>query len=86
MVDASGVTDDGIRLDGIGDLKNYLSSREQELARHLLSQLMVYATGGEIRFSDRRTLDDLVGRSRERGFRIRSMIHLVVASDLFRNK
>ena len=56
------------------------------LARHFASQLAVYATGGEIEFADRRAIEELVRRHRERDFPVRSLIHGVVQSPLFTNR
>ena len=85
-VDSSGVTSEGIAFAGIREFKRHLLTQEEDVARNLISKLMVYATGGEIQFADREELDQLVDQSRKDGFPIRSMIHQVVQSKIFRNK
>jgi hypothetical protein len=85
-VDASGVTADGRTFKGIRDFKRLLLTQEEEIASNVLSNLVVYATGGEIQFADRDEIDQLVQRSREEEFSLRTMIHMVVQSQLFRKK
>lgn len=85
-VDASGVTADGRTFKGIRDFKRLLLTQEEEIASNVLSNLVVYATGGEIQFADRDEIDQLVQRSREEEFSLRTMIHMVVQSQLFREK
>ena len=86
QVDATGVTAGGKQFAGIRDFKRLLLAQEEDVARNLLSNLMVYATGGEIQFADREELDELLERSREDQYPIRTMIHQVVQSEIFNNK
>lgn len=85
-VDASGVTEDGNAFAGIREYKRLLLSREREVARNLTSNLIVYATGGKIQFSDRDDLEQIVERLRAADYPVRAMIHEVVQSRMFRNK
>ncbi|MGY8771384.1 MAG: DUF1588 domain-containing protein, partial [Pirellulales bacterium] len=47
-VDASGVTVDGQQFAGIRKFKNILLSQTDQVAKNLVSQLIVYSTGGDI--------------------------------------
>ncbi len=86
-VDTTGVTPLGDRFDGIMEYKQLLLDHElQKVARHLASQLLVFSTGAEITFADRATVEQIVTGLRDRGYPIRSMIHEVVGSDLFRRQ
>jgi len=86
-VDASGVTPEGDAFSGIEDYKRLLLSRElDQVARHLASQLLVFSTGAEIEFADRDTVEQIVEQGRTDGHPIRTMIHQVVQSDLFRRR
>lgn len=85
-VDASGVTPDGTAFDGIEEYKQWLMQQQDQIARHFLSQLIAYSTGAEIQFADRPELETMLKESRDYGYGIRSLIHTVVQSDLFRNK
>ena len=85
-VDASGVTADGKKFSGIKEFKKHLLAKTEQIARHFISQLVVYSTGGEIQFADREKIDAIVDRTREAGFPVRTIIHEVVQSKMFRNK
>jgi len=84
-VDASGITSDGEPFTGIDDYKRLLLDSElDQVARHLASQLLVLSTGAEVEFADRDTVEAIVEAGRPAGHPVRSMIHQVVESDLFK--
>ena len=86
-VDPSGVTPKGDRFAGIEEYKQLLLQREVDLvARHVASQLFVFSTGAEIEFADREAVDQVVEQGRSEGHPIRTMIHEVVQSDLFKSR
>ena len=83
-VDPSGVTPAGDAFAGIEEYKRLMLRNDvEQVARHLSSQLLVYATGAEMEFADRDAVEDIVARLRDDGYPIRTMIHEVVRSDLF---
>ena len=86
VVDASGVTASGKTFSGIREFKQHLLDEKEQIARHFFSQLVVYSTGGEIQFSDREDVEAILTRTREQDFQIKTIIHEVVQSKLFRNK
>jgi hypothetical protein len=85
-VDASGITEDGEPFSGIKDYKKLLLKQEDKIVRHFVSQLVSYATGGEIQFADRDELSKIIEQNRENGYPVRSIIHTIVQSNLFRSK
>lgn len=85
-VDASGITPDGTAFDGIEGYKQWLMQQQDQIARHFVSQLIAYSTGAQIQFADRPELETMLKESRDYSYGIRSLIHAVVQSDLFRNK
>ena len=86
-VDASGVTPEGHAFSGIAEYKRLLLEREvDQVARHLVSSLIVYGTGAEIGFADRDAVEGVVAQGRDRGHPIRTMIHEIVQTDLFRSR
>ncbi len=85
-VDPSGELPDGRTFDNVQQLKRCLAEDADQLARNLVRQLTIYATGAPIRFSDRPEIERLVARSRKDGHGVRSLIHGLVQSDLFLNK
>ncbi len=83
-VDAGGVTPDGAAFAGIEEYKQILLEHEvDQVARHVASQLLVYATGAEIEFADRDEVERILEQGRDRGYPLKTMIHQVVRSDLF---
>jgi hypothetical protein len=88
-VDSSGTTPLGESFNHYGEFKQILLEEEKQgapLARHLISRLIVYATGAEIQFADRTKVERILRESEKHGHRIRDIIHLIVQSNLFRNK
>jgi Protein of unknown function (DUF1592)/Protein of unknown function (DUF1588)/Protein of unknown function (DUF1587)/Protein of unknown function (DUF1585)/Protein of unknown function (DUF1595)/Planctomycete cytochrome C len=85
-VDASGELPDGQAFKDIGELKKLLLSDEEQLARNLVGQLAIYATGAPIRFSDRRQIEVIIKQSEPRDYGVRTLIHELVNSELFLNK
>jgi hypothetical protein len=85
-VDPSGELPGGARFSDVRELKQCLVNDEEQLARNLVQQLAVYATGARIRFSDRPIIAKMLARSRASGYGVRTMVHELVQSDLFRNK
>lgn len=82
-VDASGNLPDGRHFENIRELKQLLLADEKQLARNLINQLTIYATGAPIRFSDRRSIEEILRNSQVDGFGLRTLIHELVRSDLF---
>lgn len=86
QVDSSGITKEGVQFSGVGDFKKYLLTKQEQVAKNLISQLIVYSTGGEIQFADRDELKTIAERTREKRFPLRTIIHEVVQSSIFRNR
>ncbi len=85
-VDASGFTEHGEPFSGIQDFKDLLLKQKDEIASHFISQLVVYATGGDIQFADREEVSKIIEQTRDSGYPVRTIIHKVAQSNLFRNK
>ena len=85
-VDTSGQTADGKPFANLQEFRQHLLREEEQVARNLIKQLIVYSTGAEIQFADRRVIRDIMGNVRPADFGVRSMIHEIVQSRIFRNK
>ena len=84
-VDASGVTPEGLAFAGFADYQRYLLEHKvRHVARHMVSQLLVLATGAEIEFADRAQVERIVARLEPRDYPMRTMLHEVAKSPLFR--
>jgi hypothetical protein len=82
-VDATGELPDGRQFRDIREFKELLLADEQQLARNLTQQLVVYATGAPIRFSDRPAIAKILANSRAGEYGVRTLVHEIVQSDLF---
>jgi len=85
-VDCSGKLWDGRTFSDVNSLKRLLLSDEPQIARNLTSQLIVFATGAPVRFSDRAAVEQILAAARGDDYGVRTLITALVQSDLFRNK
>ena len=84
-VDPSGITPEGVAFAGFAEYQHFLLDQKLDLvARHVVSELLVLATGAEVGFADRRERDAIVGALAADDYPLRTMIHEVAKSDLFR--
>lgn len=86
-VDAVSLLYNKQELSGMDGLKEYLLlNRQDPLCRAMVDKMMTYALGRPMAFSDRAQIDQLTSHWRKGGDKIRDLIHLVVASELFHSK
>ena len=82
-VDSSGKLADGRSFHDVREMKAILTADPRRLARNLLHQLTVYATGTPVRFSDRAEIDKLLDACAGAGYRTRDLLHALVESRIF---
>lgn len=85
-VDSAGELPDGRPFRDVRELKKLLAEDEVPIARNLARQLTVFATGAPVRFSDRDEVEQILAAAKADGYGVRSIVHAVVQSELFRNK
>ncbi len=85
-VDASGQLGDGSAFGDIHGFKALLLADERKIAKNLAEQLTVYATGARVRFTDREEIAGILDRSAGSEHGVRTIIHEIVQSALFRHK
>jgi hypothetical protein len=85
-VDASGTMVDGRMFKDINEFKRILAGEEEAIARNLVERLILYATGAPVSFADRAQVNQILEHTREGHFGLRSLIHEVINSPLFRRK
>ncbi len=82
-VDASGTLVDGRSFQDVRTLKALFAANPRQLARNLLHQFTVYATGSPVRFSDRAELEQMLDGCAADGYRTRDLLHALVQSKIF---
>lgn len=82
-VDSSGKLIDGREFKNVNDLKAILAANPRQLARNLLHQFTVYATGTPVRYSDRREIESMLDACAKGGYRVRDLLLALVQSDIF---
>jgi mono/diheme cytochrome c family protein len=83
QVDPSGELRDGRGFRGPGELVDHLAAHPEKLAAAFIAHLSRYATGSEVRYSDRREIARLVESCKSSGYGLRSLIHALAESPLF---
>ena len=85
-VDASGAFSDGRTFADFQEFRQHLAENPRMLAKTFLTKLLTFATGREMGFSDRPEINRILTVAAQDDYRVRDLIHLAVASQIFRNK
>lgn len=85
-VESGDTLPDGRSFADINDFKRLLLANPEQLARNLTGKLVTYATGAAIEYNDDLVIERIVAETRTADYGLRSLVHAVVASELFRNK
>jgi hypothetical protein len=85
-VDCSGKTPDGRSFAGIAELRKLLAANPEPLAAGVTRHLITYATGTAAGPVDQKAVDSIVKIAAAEGYGLRSIVHALVQSDLFRSK
>ena len=81
-VNASTVLDDGTEVDGLPEFRRYvLDQRADDITgRNVISRLLAFALGRELRFTDELTILELMEQSKHDGHKPRTLLHHLVQS------
>ena len=75
---------DGTKVDGIGEIKQYiLENKQDEFLTALVEHLFAWAIGRDVRFADEQEIAEIVGRVKKDGKTLRSVFRQIVQSDSF---
>ncbi|HUY88175.1 MAG TPA: DUF1592 domain-containing protein [Pirellulales bacterium] len=85
-VDPADILPDGRAFANIDEFKQLLLADQDQIARALATKLLTYATGGAPVAADQAQVDAIIGKILEKNYGFRTLIHEIVASDLFRTK
>lgn len=85
-VDSSGTTPDDRPFENIDEFKQLLLDNTDQIAGALTRKLVTYATGGAPTRLDDPEIEAIVEEVRDEDYGLRSLVHAVVQSEMFRNK
>ncbi len=85
-VDATGELPDGRAFQDIDAFRRFLLEQKEQVARGMVQRIVTYATGGAPEASDRPEIEAILVRIRAKEYGLRSLIHEVVQSRMFREK
>jgi hypothetical protein len=85
-VDCTGQTPDGRSFADINELRRMLAANPEQLARGVGRHLVTYATGAPPTPLDDPAIERMVKAAEPNGYGLRSLVHAVVQSELFRWK
>ena len=86
-VNASTTLDDGTAVDGLPEFRRYLLDRRaDDLTRNVITRLLAFALGRELRFTDEATAMALLEQTRQDGHHARTLLHHLVQAAPFRQQ
>jgi len=85
-VDASGILPTGEPFQNLADFQALVLQNPDALAANMVRQLLMYATGSEPHYSDRREISRILAQTKSSNYGIRSLIDAIVQSELFLTK
>jgi mono/diheme cytochrome c family protein len=85
-VDATGVAPDGTAFAGVQQLREMLAKKPDQLARGVTRHLLTYATGQPATPLDQPAIEAIVKSSAKDDYGLRSLVHGVIQSEVFRMK
>ena len=85
-VDASGILPDERSFKEISEFQSLLAADSTRLLKNLAQQLAIYSTGRDIAFRDRDDISAIVAATEKNGGGVRTLIHELIQSRLFRTK
>jgi hypothetical protein len=86
LIDASYTMHDGGTFGNVNEFRSLVAVKPRELARNVAEKLISFGTGAPISFADRQEVEAIVGQAAAADFGFRSLVHAVVASELFLSK
>ena len=85
-VECDGEMADGTPFTSIQDLKRILLQDERQIARNMLKQWIVYATGAPVSFADRKEVESILDTCETDNYRLRNLLHKLIQSSLFKHR
>ena len=77
---------DGRPFADAAEFKKLLLAKPEPVVRGITAKLVTYATGQPVGFRDHRGMDQILAEAKSSDYGLRSLVHAVVASELFQKK
>ena len=85
-VETASITASGDQFKDVEEYKSLLLKDPDQIARTVARKLLVYGTGADIQFADRRDVEEIVAAARKKKHGLRTLVHEVVQSRVFLTK
>ncbi len=85
-VDAGDTLPDGRKFADIAEFKKLLLAHPEQIARCVTEKLITYATGNPVSLGDHAAVNRILAEAKQADYGLRSLVHAIVASELFRSK
>jgi len=85
-VDCSGQLSAGEAFKDLNDFQSLVLRKPEALAANLVRQLLMYGTGSESHYADRRAIATILAQTQTSDYGLRSLIDAIIQSDLFLTK
>ena len=85
-VDSGDTLTDGRTFKTIEDFKKLILADPEQIARSITEKLMVYSTGHTVSFTDEKAINAILADSKKSDYGLRTLVHAIVASELFLTK
>ena len=85
-IDTAAILANGREVKNLVEYKAMLAEREPQIVKCLTEKMLTYATGRLLESDDRGEVDQICLELANDGSRLRSLVHLVVQSEIFRTK
>ena len=86
-IDASGELPDGTTFEGVGQLRDNLSTaRREQFVRCLVEKMLIYALGRGTEYYDKCAVDKIVSQCRKHDFRFAYLVAGIINSDPFQKQ
>lgn len=85
-IEPGGTLPNGAAFQDVAGLKVVLLAHDHRLAEELVEAMLAYGLGRTIEFSDKDAVAAMLAKLKPDGYRVRSMLHAITASPLFRTK
>jgi hypothetical protein len=85
-VDSGDTLPDGRSFKTIEDFKKLILADPEQIARSITEKLIVYSTGHTVGFNDQKAINAILADAKKSDYGLRTLVHSIVASELFLTK